>query len=155
MKGEMGWRSAIRNQKDPDIRSLIIHNITQFLYDSKKPLETRQILKQVIYHVWKVASKRGITIVATANTAPAVKSFKINPRPVGVSFFHHIVNIIVHFETFGGGFTPSIKATLIKHPYKKTPISVVLRVSKGGIDLMGRRTSFRQLDQNSLMDFWA
>ncbi len=136
-------------KKDPDIRLLAIHNITQFLHDSKKPEETGRILKQVVGYVWKVASKRGIATVVTSNAAPTGRCF--TPRPVGGSFFRHMANVIVHVKTFEDGPTPSIKATLIKHPYKKTPDSIVLLVSKGGMDLMGRITpSFRQLYEKTV-----
>ncbi|MCP8319131.1 MAG: hypothetical protein L6N95_04810 [Candidatus Methylarchaceae archaeon HK01B] len=138
-------------KKDPDIRLLVIHNITQFFSDSKKPEETRQILKRVIGYVWKVASKRGIATVVTANTVPSGRGFI--PRPVGGSFFRHMANVIVHVKTFEDGPIPSVKATLIKHPYKKTPDSIVLLVSKGGMDLMGRITpSFRQLYEKTISE---
>jgi len=131
-------------EKDPDIRLLAIHSITRFFADSKKPEETRQILKQTINYVWRTASKKRIAIVVTADAIHNGRGFI--PKPVGGSFFRHVASVIIHLKTFEDGPISSVKATLIKHPYKKTPDSIVLLVPKGGMDLMGRITpSFRQL----------
>ncbi|MCP8308408.1 MAG: hypothetical protein H3Z54_06900 [archaeon] len=136
-------------EKDPNIRLLAIHSITRFFADSKKPEETRQILKQTINHVWRVASKKRIAIVVTADAMPTGRGFI--PRPIGGSFFRHVASVIIHVKTFQDGPVTSVKATLIKHPYKKTPDSIVLLVSKGGMDIMGRITpSFRQLYEETI-----
>ena len=123
---------AEQMEKDANIRLLAIHNITKFLSDSKKIKETGQILKQVIRYVWKVASERKVVTVVTADVAPSGRGFI--PRPFGGSFLCHIANVIVHLKIFEDGATQSIKATLIKHPYKKTPDSIVLSSSKGVTD---------------------
>jgi len=138
-------------EKDPDIRLLAIHNLTRFLIDSKKPEETRQILKQVISLVWSVASRRGIALVVTADAMNTGRGFI--PRPVGGSFFRHAASIIVYLRRLQDGTISSVKATLTKHPYKKTPDSIILRVSSGGIDLMGRITpSFRQRYEETIRE---
>lgn len=130
-------------EHDARIRLLAIHNLTRFFADSKKPEETRQILKQVINHLWSVASKNKIAVVATADAMSTGRGFI--PRPIGGSFFRHISTIIVYLKKFQDGPVSSIKASLIKHPYKKTPDSIILFISKGGMDLMGRITpSFHQ-----------
>jgi RecA/RadA recombinase len=136
-------------EKDPSIRLLTIHNITKFFDNSKKPEETRQILNQTINYVWRIASKKQIAIVVTADAMPTGRGFI--PKPIGGSFFRHIANVIVHLKKFYDGPVSSVKATLIKHPYKKTPDSIVLLVSKGGMSLMGRITpSFRQLYEETI-----
>jgi len=138
-------------EKDPDVRLLAIHNITRFLSDLKRRDEAGQILKQVVGCVGKAASKRRIATVVTGSAAPAGRSFI--PRPAGGSFFRHTANVIVHVKTFEDGPVPSVKATLIKHPYKRTPDSIVLLVPKGGPDLMGRITpSFRQLYEKTISE---
>lgn len=138
-------------EKDHSIRLLTIHNITKFFYNSKKPEETRQILKQTINYVWRIASKKQIAIVVTADAMPTGRGFI--PKPIGGSFFRHIANVIVHLKKFHDGPVSSVKATLIKHPYKRTPDSIVLLVSKGGMSLMGRITpSFRQLYEETIRE---
>lgn len=138
-------------ERDPDIRLLAIHSITRFFADSKKPEETRQILKQSINYVWRIASKKRIAIVVTADAMPNERGFI--PKPMGGSFFRHVASVIIHLETFEDGPVSSIKATLVKHPYKKTPDSIVLLVPKGGMNLMGRITpSFRQLYEETICE---
>ncbi|NWG08809.1 MAG: hypothetical protein HXX80_00595 [Nitrososphaerales archaeon] len=138
-------------ERDHEIRLLAVHSITRFFSDSEKPEETRQILKQTINYVWRIASKRRITVVVTADAIPNGRGFI--PKPVGGSFFRHVANVIVHLKTFEDGPVSSVRATLIKHPYKKTPDSIVLLVSKGGEDLMGRITpSFRQLYEETISE---
>lgn len=149
-------------ENDPSIRLLAIHNLTRFFADSKKPEETRQILKQVINHVWSIASSKKIALVATSDAMNTGRG--LIPRPVGGTFFRHVASIIVYLKKLQDGAVSSVKTSLIKHPYKKTPDSIILLVPKGGMDLMGRITpSFRQrygvtIDelkagfQNSLID---
>jgi RecA/RadA recombinase len=130
-------------EKDPEVKLLVIHNLTRFFADSKKPEETRQVLKQVISFLWSTASKRKIALVVTADAMNTSRGFI--PRPVGGSFFRHVASVIVYLKKFKDGQISSVKTSLIKHPYKKTPDSIVMFVSKGGMDLMGRITpSFRQ-----------
>lgn len=147
---------------DPDIKLLAAHNITRFFSDSKKPEKTREVLKQVVSHLWNTSSARRTAFVATADETPTGRGFI--SRPVGGNLLRHVANIIVHFRKLYDGPVSSVKATLVKHPYRKTPDSIVLLISKGGMDLMGRMTpSFRQIYdelisnlktnfQNSLID---
>ncbi|MEM2883779.1 MAG: hypothetical protein QXJ86_05840 [Nitrososphaerales archaeon] len=130
-------------RSDPSIRLLAVHNLTRFFADSKKPEETRRSLKQVINYIWNTSSRKRVAVVATADATAASKS--AIPAPMGGTFLLHVASVIVYFKRLEDGAVPSVKATLVKHPYKKTPESIILTVSKGGVDLMGRITpSFRQ-----------
>jgi hypothetical protein len=77
-------------------------------------------------------------MVATGNCS--VTSYGIIPKPIGGTYLKHIANIIVHIkptfwsQTNGNIVSPyaAFRATMIKHPYQKTPKSVNFYARKIG-----------------------
>ena len=147
-----------------DFKLLIAHNITRFLADSKKPKESREVLKRVVGELWRTASEKNVAFVATADAADTGRS--LVPKPSGGIFIRQAASILVHFRRFYDGPISSYKVTLVKHPYKRAPESIVLYVSQAGfMDLLTGKSipSFQQLYsqnvdhlrrlfQNSLLD---
>ncbi len=117
-------------ESDTDIKLLVVNNITKFFRESKKKMETTNILKQVIGIISKACTKK-VALVCTgdANTI----AIGIIPRPIGGIYLKHAANIIVHFKEFSKTYgVTSFKATLIKHQYTKTPKSALVYVRKAG-----------------------
>jgi KaiC/GvpD/RAD55 family RecA-like ATPase len=132
-----------------DIRLLVVQNLTRFVETSRKPLEARKILRQVIGMLRRVASKKEISLVVTC-TASKTSRGRI-PKPKGGVFLRHEANFIIFLDGMKRETPPSVRATLVKHPYKATPKSLVLCVQPGGVDLMGGNTSlFKQKFQKQI-----
>jgi hypothetical protein len=130
-------------EDDLNVKLLVAHNLTRFFDDSKNLKETEESMKLVINRIRNNKSKSRIAFVVTSDVVSVNKS--LVPRPVGGHFFRQMANVIVHFRKFYDGPVSSFKVTLVKHPYKKTPESILLYVPKGGIDLMNRiAPSFNQ-----------
>ncbi|MEE8571177.1 MAG: hypothetical protein V3S97_09335 [Candidatus Bathyarchaeia archaeon] len=130
-------------KKDEDVKLVAIHNLTRFIKTSRTPSKARQIVKQII-GIWKrVTSKRGAALVATCSASRAGRGRM--PKPVGGTYLRHEANVVVLLMGATKGESSSVKATLVKHPYKKTPQSIVLYVPKESVTLTGHMTpSFRQ-----------
>lgn len=130
-----------------EVRLLVIHNLTMFLGTSRKPGEAYQALKEAIGALWRTAAQNKITIVA--NCEASGSSFRFMSKPQGGSFLRHEASVVVNLrrvERLRG-----IRACLVKHPYRMAPDSIILRVSEGGVNLMGRVTpSFRQLFESQV-----
>lgn len=129
--------SELIEQNDA-IRLLVVHNLTRFLSEStttttkRRSLESREALKSVVGTLWRAASASNVALVATAASGNASRGFI--PRPMGGSFLRHVASVILHFRRFrNGGGVQSYKATLVKHPEKHTPQSVVLHVLSVGV----------------------
>jgi hypothetical protein len=136
-------------EDDNDIRLLVVQNLTRFIETSSKPLEARKILRQVIGILRRIASKNEISLVVTCTASKTHRS-KL-PKPKGGVFLRHEANFVVFLDEMKRENPPSIRATLVKHPYKATPKSVVLCVHPEGVDLMGRGTSlFNQKFQKQI-----
>ncbi|MGD0330410.1 MAG: hypothetical protein ABSB40_08205 [Nitrososphaeria archaeon] len=134
----------IREKKE--IKLLAVHNITRFLVNSKKPKESKEVLKKVVGNLWRTASENHVAFVMTVDAIDTGKV--LAPKPLGGIYMRQAASILVHFRKFCDGPISSYKVTLVKHPYKRTPESIVLYVSQAGsLDLMTGRnvSSFQQL----------
>ena len=126
--------------RDHEIKLVIAHNLTRFLTSSKNPRRSGQIIKQVVGLLYQASSKANAALVATGDVTAGGRGFI--PKPAGGNYLRHVASIITYLKIERGG---SVKAYLLKHPYKKTPVSVAFTITEGGVDLMGRITpSFRQ-----------
>jgi hypothetical protein len=130
-------------KKDEDVKMVAIHNLTRFIQTSRTPSKARQIVKQIV-RIWKsVTSERGAALIVTCSASRAGRGRMF--KPVGGTYVRHAANVVILLKSATKGGSSSVKATLVKHPYKKTPQSIVLHIPKGGVTLMGRITpSFRQ-----------
>jgi Rad51 len=118
-------------ESNTDIKLLVVNNITKFFRESKKKMETANILKQVIGVISKACTKNKVALVCIGDANTTARG--IIPRPIGGIYLKHAANVIVHFKGFSktSGIL-SFKATLIKHQYTKTPKSAVMYVRKAG-----------------------
>ena len=133
--------------RSSEIKLLALHNLTVFVGTSRKPAEAYQALKEVVSTIWRAAHENGVTIVA--NCVASRTSIGYVPRLPRGAFLRHRANIIVCLKRVEK--MRAIRACLVKHPYRETPDSIILRVPEGGVSLMGRITpSFRQLFESQV-----
>ena len=157
-------REAAKLIRESDGFKLILaHNITRFQANSRRPRESSEVLKRVVGELWRAASEKNVAFVATAE---AEDGRSIVPRPPGGIFLRQAASIIAHFRRFYSGTVSSYKVTLVKHPCKKTPDTIILYVGQeGSMDLLTGKSvpsfqqlysqnldSLRRLFQNSLLD---
>jgi hypothetical protein len=134
--------AVARMKEDPDVKLVAIHNLTRFLETSRTPLKARQIVKQIV-GTWKgVTAERGAALVVTGS---ASRTGRGRPsQPVGGAYVRQAANVVLRLTRRTRDGASSVKATLMKHPYKQTPQSISLDVPQGG-GLKGRITpSVRQ-----------
>jgi hypothetical protein len=115
-----------------DIKLLVVNRLTRFFKDSKRKMETANILKQVIGAICKACAKNKVALVCTGDANLTSKG--VIPRPIGGIYLKHAANVIVHIREFPNNTAaiPSFKATLVKHQYMKTPKSAILYLRKSG-----------------------
>jgi RecA/RadA recombinase len=125
-------------ESNKDIKLLVVHSLTKFFKDStgRKKMETANLLKTTIGMLCKVCGKNKVALVCTADSNTTSKG--LIPRPTGGLYLKHAANVIVHVKEQSSTSTiPSVKATLLKHQYVKTPKSAILYTKKtGGVMLL-------------------
>ena len=119
-------------ESNPDIKLLAIRDLTRFLAKDRDPSDDTNTLKKTFGTVYRVCTKNKVTIVATGDCNIANNG--IIPKPAGGAYLKHIANVIVHIKPSYWSSTinnnnisspyVSFKATMIKHPYQRTPKSV-------------------------------
>jgi hypothetical protein len=121
-------------ESNPDIKLLAIRDLTKFLtIDARANRDTNDdanILKKTLGIVYRACAKNKVAIVATGNCN--ITSNGIIPKPTGGTYLKHLVNVLVHIKPNFWSTTSnnaissyaSFKASMIKHPYQKTPKSV-------------------------------
>jgi RecA/RadA recombinase len=133
---------ADKIESDPDIKLLVIGDLTKFLTRDKdsnwNTNDDTNILKKTLGTIYRACTKNKVAIVATGNC-----NFSNNgviPKPNGGTYLKHIANVMVHIKptvwstTQGDVTSPyvSFRASMIKHPYHKTPKSVNFYARKIG-----------------------
>ncbi len=123
-------------ESNPDIKLLAIRDLTKFILKDRNAdrntNDDTNTLKKMLGILYKACTKNKVAIVATGGCN--VSSYGIIPKPIGGTYLKHITNVIVHIKpnlwstmtTNGNNANPyiSFKASMIKHPYLKTPKSV-------------------------------
>lgn len=129
-------------ESNPDIKLLAIRDLTKFLSREKdvnwSTNDDASSLKKTLGTLYRACTKNKVAIVATGSRK--LSNNRIIPKPIGGTYLKHITNIIVHVEpTFwstnhGDVTSPYIafRASMIKHPYQKTPKSVNFYARKIG-----------------------
>jgi RecA/RadA recombinase len=129
-------------ESNPDIKLLAIRDLTKFLTSDKdtnwNTNDDANTLKKTLGIVYRACTKNKVTIVATGDCK--LSNNGIIPKPIGGTYLKHLANIIVHIKptvwstTQGDVTSPyiSLRASLIKHPYQKTPMSVNFYARKIG-----------------------
>lgn len=131
---------ADKIESNPDIKLLVIKDLTKFFlkdgtasYDGSNRSYDANFLKKSLAILYRACAKKKVAIVATADCNHSNKW--MIPKPIGGTYLKHLVNVIVHikpnlgssyYAASGGSgvslFT-SFKATMLKHPYQRTPKS--------------------------------
>ncbi len=122
-------------ESDPDIKLLAIRDLTKFLVNDRDPngnvSDDANTLKKTLGTIYRACTKNKVAIVATGDCNVANSGFI--PKPAGGTYLKHTANVIVHIKpnfwstsTNVNSASPyvSLKASMIKHPYQKTPKSV-------------------------------
>jgi RecA/RadA recombinase len=123
---------ADKIESDPDIKLLAIRDLTRFLSPNvnMNTSDDANTLKKTLGSLYRVCTKNKVAIVVTGNCKVANNG--IVPKPSGGTYLKHLANIIVHIKpnywstTSNNAVSPyvSFKASMIKHPYQKTPKSI-------------------------------
>jgi len=133
---------ADKLESNPDIKLLAIRNLTRFLArDSDANWNTNDdtnTLKKTLGILYRVCTKNKVAMVATGDCNSLNNG--IIPKPIGGTYLKHIANVIIHVKPIvwstdhGDNTSPhiSFKASMIKHPYQKTPKSVNFYARKIG-----------------------
>jgi len=119
--------SEFIESKHEDVKLLVINNLTKFFKDSKNKISAAITIKEVLGMLCKTCARRKVAVVCTSDANVTKKG--VIPRPIGGTYLKHTFNVFVHFREFQYS---SIKATLIKHQYSKTPRSAILYTKRTG-----------------------
>lgn len=118
-----------------EVKLVVIHNLTRFIETSRKSLEARQVVKKIISRIRRVVCENNIALLVSCG---AKKSNRQGPpQPKGGLFIRQEANIIVYLNTVNTRAPSSVKVTLMKHPYKKTPQSIIIYIPQFGRNLKG------------------
>ena len=135
---------AEKIESNPDIKLLAIRDLTKFLVRDKDPNwntnDDANTLKKALGTIYRACIKNKVAIIATGDCN--ISNNGIIPKPIGGTYLKHIANVIVHFKPISGlqqsnnndVASPyiSFKASMIKHPYQRTPKSVNFYARKIG-----------------------
>ena len=122
---------ADKIESNSDIKLLAIRDLTKFVVKERDASDDANTLKKTLGILYRACTKHKVAIVATGDCNGT--SNGIIPKPIGGTYLKHIANIIVHvkpifWSTTNNGNTASpyvsFKASMIKHPYQRTPKSV-------------------------------
>ena len=133
---------ADKIESNPDIKLLAIRDLTKFIvrdWDANwNTNDDTNTLKKTLGILHSTCIKNKVAIIATGDCN--ISNNGIIPKPIGGTYLKHIANVIVHVKpvvwstTHGDVASPHIafRASMIKHPYQKTPKSVIFYVRKIG-----------------------
>jgi hypothetical protein len=126
---------AEKIESNSDIKLLAIRDLTKFLAKDRNSnlnvSNDTNTLKRTLGTVYRACTKNKVAIVATGNCNSSNSGFI--PKPAGGTYLKHMANVIVHIKpNFWGTITNgniaspyiSFKASMIKHPYQRTPKSI-------------------------------
>jgi hypothetical protein len=106
-----------------DTSLIIFHNPACFM-DSERTKDTGfKSLSQSFVELWQASIEAGSTLLTTspsyAGEAGSV------PEAVGSRYLRHLSAVVAHFEKIKG-LHADTKVTLVKHPSRRTPVSVLV-----------------------------
>lgn len=125
---------ADKIESNPDIKLLAIRDLTKFLARNRdanwNTNDDTNTLKKTLGIMHSACIKNKVAIIGTGDCN--ISNNGIIPKPIGGTYLKHITNVIVHVKpivwstTHGDVASPHIafRASMIKHPYQKTPKSV-------------------------------
>lgn len=123
-------------ESNSDIRLLALRDLTKFIVKYRNTNwntnDDANTLKKALGTLYRTCTKNKVAVVATGDCNVTNNGFI--PNPVGGTYLKHLANVIVHIKpntwstitSTNNGGTPyvSFRASMIKHPYQKTPKSV-------------------------------
>jgi RecA/RadA recombinase len=132
---------ADKIESNPDIKLLAIRDLTKFIAKDRGTINSNvnnddaNTLKKTLGTVYRVCTKNKVAVVATGSCN--IANSGIIPKPTGGTYLKHIANVIIHVKpnfwsttitinnNNNSGSSPfvSFKASMIKHPYQRTPKS--------------------------------
>jgi hypothetical protein len=141
---EMQQVAAIREainfiNHNKDVHLFAVHNLTRFVKTSRKPQEALKLLKKSVTDLKQIIFKNDIALVASCEATGHDRG-RI-PKPEGRKNLQQESNVIVYLKSVEREGHTSVKAYLMKHPYKKTCQSITLYAAQEGVNLTGRITS--------------
>jgi len=131
-------------ESNSDIRLLAIRDLTKFIARDRDTNwnvnDDTGTLKKSLGIICRACIKNRVAVVATGSCN--IASGGIIPKPSGGTYLKHLANIIVHVKpnfwsstiNNNNGMSPYVtfKASMIKHPYQKTPKSTNFYVRRIG-----------------------
>jgi hypothetical protein len=120
-----------------NIKLVVINSLTKFFKDSsgRSRPEIASSVKEVISIINRTCAKNKVAIVATGDSNLGSKG--VVPRPIGGTYLKHLANVIVYVKNIANSvFSPTFKATVVKHQYVKTPKSVIVHGRKCGKSML-------------------
>src|SRR5918996_91492 len=137
---------AEKIEANPDIRLLAIRDLTKYLAKDRNTNwntnDDTNSLKTTLGTLYRACTKNKVAILATGGCN--VSNSGIIPKPNGGTYLKHIANVVVHIKpnfwattTYNNNNTTSspyvsFKASMIKHPYQRTPKAVNFYVKRIG-----------------------
>jgi Rad51 len=122
--------SELIESKKHDIKLIVVNNLTKFFKESKNKNYAANILKEALGIFCRICARNKIALICTGDAN--VTSNGIIPRPIGGTFLKHAINVIVHLRECSVSHLLTLKATLIRDQYAKTPKSVIIHTRKTG-----------------------
>jgi len=116
-----------------EVKLVVIHNLTRFIETSRNSFKARQVVKKIISRLRSVACENNIALIVSCGAKNSKRHCL--PQPKGGLFLRQEANIIVYLTVVNARRPSSVKVTLIKHPYKETPQSIVISTLQSDRDL--------------------
>jgi Rad51 len=133
---------ADKIESNPDIKLLAVRDLTKFLARDKdanwNTNDDTNTLKKTLGTIYRVCTKNKVAIVATGDSNTSNNG--VISKPIGGTYLKHLANVFVHIKPIVWSTTHSdvtspyipFRASIIKHPYQKTPKSVSFYARKIG-----------------------
>jgi RecA/RadA recombinase len=129
---------AEKIESNPDIKLLAMRDLTKYLVKDRNTNwntnDDANSLKTTLGTLYRACTKNKVVIVATGSCNVSNSGFI--PKPNGGTYLKHMANVVVHIKPNFWGTTTynsnntssspyvSFKASMIKHPYQRTPKAV-------------------------------
>ena len=128
---------AEKIESNPDIKLLAIKDLTKYLVKDRNTNwntnDDANPLKKTLGTLNRACAKNKVAIVATGGCSVSNSGFI--PKPNGGTYLKHIANVLVHVKpnfwattTYNNNTNSSpyvsFKASMIKHPYQRTPKAI-------------------------------
>lgn len=118
-----------------DVKLVVIHNLTRFIETSKKSFEAMRVMKKIISRIHRVTCENNIALIVSCGAKKSKRSRL--PQPTGGLFLRQEANAIIYLSATNTRSSSSVRVTLMKHPYKETPQSILIYTPQSDRELKG------------------